>query len=106
METAAAPARLPLSCWGAGLPHQSRPTRPSYHPPLLLILLPASSQESRQLDTFSEFSGHCCFLLKFLAPRPPPCAGPIPAMGKVCCLVDTAPSGEAAPSAGGEGAAG
>lgn len=48
------------------------------HPLLLLVPRPASSQRSKQSDTFSKFSGHCCFLLKFLtAPQRPP-----PAMGK------------------------
>lgn len=57
-------------------PHPSWPTQDCVHPLLLLIPRPASSQCSKQLDTFSKFSGHCCFLLKFLAaPSAPPCHG-------------------------------
>lgn len=69
--------RAPFSCWSPRLPIRHGHPGPCVHAPFLLIPLPASSQVSKQLDTFSKFSGHCRFLLKFLTPL---C--PIPAMGK------------------------
>ena len=57
------------------------------HPPLLLIPPPASSQCSEQLDAFSKFSGHCCFLLKFLTPLTPSPPWEKPVMpGHLLCL--------------------
>ena len=69
--------RAAFSRRSPGRPIRHSPPRTASTPLLLLIPRPASSQCSKQLDTFSKFSGHCCFLLKFLTPP-----HPTPAMGK------------------------